>query len=450
MFLSRRSSASRLPIHLFWLVAIATQINFNHVSNMIVGTGWFVTLGLALCGVFLILAVRFPFRRTLGPPGYLVVAALISYVVIGGAVMLLTDAAWRLNNYRFPLLVGLAVLMIVASALGASVVMRRIGIEPLLARILVIKAVVCILILASPWLLKSYQSLPEYYLSTAEERFLGTFSSPNIAGAAACQAVVLALSLLNSRYRKFAWAVVILGSAAVVMTFSRTAIIILILILAFFLWSSMSNVHPERRQSTAVWLTLAFMVVVFGLAAVNREHLPLKPGQLERIEWVMTFGSTDSRIERFEIWPLGMSLIAESPLLGHGLSQFHHLEGAPTCYGGTEVYTITCGVHNSYMMLWGEAGIVPLALFLLFIGALLRTRLVLPKSIATDTIAGWTLVIAVECISADGVPFSVWNAFIIGLTCAMTAHVASERRTARAPEVWPASGRTMSHSAAPP
>ena len=450
MPLDRWSLQSRLVMSVFWLVAITTQINFNHVSNMIVGTGWFVTLGFALCSAFLVLAVRIPFRRALGPPGYLVAAALTSYVVIGGAVMLFTDTTWRLNDYRLPLLVGLAVLMIVASALGASVVMRRIGIERLLARILVIKAVVCILILASPWLLKSYQSLPEYYLSTAEERFLGTFSSPNIAGAAACQAVVLALSLLNSRYRKFAWAVAILGSAAVIMTFSRTAIIILILILAFFLWSSMSNVHHERRQSTAVWLTLAFMVVVFGLAAVNREHLPLKPGQLERIEWVITFGGTDSRIQRFEIWPLGMSLIAESPLFGHGLSQFHHLEGAPTCYGGTEEYAITCGVHNSYMMLWGEAGIVPLALFLLFVGALLRTRLVLPKSIATDTIAGWTLVIAVECISADGVPFFAWNVFIIGLTCAMAAHVARERRAAWAPAARPASGRTTAHGAAPP
>ena len=195
MPLERWSFQSRLVMSVFWLVAIATQINFNHVSNMIVGTGWFVTLGLALCGAFLVLAVRVPFRRALGPPGYLVAAALTSYVVIGSAVMLVTDAAWHLNDYRLPLHAGLAVLMIVASALGASVVMRRIGIERLLARVLVIKAVVCILILVSPWLLKSYQSLPEYYLSIAEERFLGTFSSPNIAGVAACQAVVLALSL---------------------------------------------------------------------------------------------------------------------------------------------------------------------------------------------------------------------------------------------------------------
>ena len=447
----RWSFESRLVMSVFWLVAIATQLNWNHIANMIVGTGWFVTLGLALCGVFLLLAVRIPFRRALGLPGCLVVAALTFYVVISIGVTILTKAGWHPGDGRRLFLAGVAMITIVASAFGAQVVLRRIGTERLLARILVIKAVVCILILASPFLAEHfYHALSPYYRSVSEFRFMGPFKGPNLAGGAACEAVVLALCLLNSRYRRFAWWVVIFGSAAAVMTFSRTAIIALILVLAFFLWSSTLGVRSGRRPA-AEWLTPVFVAGVLGLMAVNLEHLPLVEKQWERIEWVLTFGASGNIGDRFELWRHGTSLIAESPLFGHGFSQFRFLDGT-SCTAETGPDTVACGVHNTYMLLWGEAGIVPLALFLLFLGVLLGRRFMLPKSIAIDTVTGWTLILAVQCMATDGVPFFAWNAFIIGLSCALAAHAGREarvRKEGRAPETQPASVRPAPYGASP-
>ena len=447
----RWSFESRLVMSVFWLVAIATQLNWNHIANMIVGTGWVVTLGLALCSMFLVLAVRIPFRQALGLPGCLVVAALTFYVVIGVGVAILTDPGWRPGDDRQLFYVGLGGIVIVASAFGAQVVLRRIGTERLLARILVIKAIVCILILASPFLAEHfYHALSPYYRSVSAFRFMGPFKGPNFAGVAACEAVVLALCLLNSRYRRFAWWVVILGSAAVVMTFSRTAIIALVLVLAFFLWSSTSGVRSGRRPA-AEWLAPMFVAGVLGLVAVNLEHLPLVEKQLSRIEWILTFGAFRNIGNRFELWHHGMSLIAEAPLFGHGFSQFRFLEDT-TCTAETGRDTIACGVHNTYMMLWGEAGIVPLALFLLFIGVLLGIRFVLPKSIAIDAVTGWTLILAVECMATDGVPFFAWKAFIIGLSCALAAHAVREARVGkgeRASEAQPASVRPAPYGASP-
>ena len=448
----RWSFESRLVMSVFWLVAIATQLNWNHIANMIVGTGWVVTLGLALCSMFLVLAVRIPFRQALGLPGCLVVAALTFYVVIGVGVALLTDPGWRPGDDRLLAYVGQGVIVIVASAFGAQVVLRRIGTERLLARILVIKAIVCILILASPFLVEYlYHSLSQFYRSTSAGRFIGPFKGPNPAGIAACETVVLALSLLNSRYRRFALWVVILGSTAVIMTFSRTAILALVLVLAFFLWSSMSGVPSGRRRSAAEWLAPVFVVGVLGLMAVNLERLPLDRHQLDRITWLVSFGDSGLIGNRFQLWRLGASRIAESPLFGHGFSQFRFLEDT-TCTADTGRDTIACGVHNTYMMLWGEAGIVPLALFLLFIGVLLGIRLVLPKSIAIDAVTGWTLILAVECMATDGVPFFAWNAFIIGLSCALAAHAVREARVGkgeRAPEAQPASVRPAPYGASP-
>ena len=455
MPLDRWSFQSRLVMSVFWLVAIATQINFNHVSNMIVGTGWFVTLGLALCGAFLVLAVRVPFRRALELPGYLIAATMIFYLVIGIGVALVTDAEWRLGDPRLSLHVGLALIVIVASGLGAWATLRRIGVEKLLVRILAIKAVMCILILATPLLVEHlYHSMAPHYREISRFRFSGTFSGPNAAGIAACQAVVLALSLLNSRYRRFAWWVAILGSVAVIMTFSRAAILTLALVVVFFLWSSTSDVRSGRRRSATVWLGPMVIAGMLGLAAISLEHLPLVEEQLTRIKWVVNLNFSELNNYRFRIWPLAMSLIAESPLFGHGLSQFHSIEYAPAgCSHFRLGESIVCSAHNFYMILWGEAGIVPLVLFLLFIGALLRIRLVLPRSIAGDTVTGWTLVLAVESMSTDDVPFFPWNAFIIGLSCALAAYVARESRargTERASEAQPASVRTTPDGDAPP
>lgn len=448
MLPARRSSVSRLVIFMFWLVAVMTQLSLNHASNMIFGTGWFVTLGLVLCSMFLVLTVRIPFQQALGLPGCLVVSALIFYMVIGAGVALVTDAEWRMAHYRLPFYVGLAVLVIVASASGSWVVLRRIGTERLLAGILMIKAVTCILILANPWLLEQfYLSLPQRDLLIQSGRSMGVFGGPNHAGIAACQTVVLALALLNSRYRRSAWWVAILGSTAAFLTFSRAAIIILILVFVFFLCSPKSNISSKQRRST--WLAIMFMAGIIGLAIINVEYLPLKQAAIDRILWLATFGvheSTNNLNIRFEVWSVGVSFIVESPLFGHGLSQFHSVEHTPAVCPTFKGELISCGVHNTYMLFLGEAGIVPLVLFLLFIGALFRMYLVLPKSIAINTITGWTIILAMESMSAHDAPFLTWNAFIIGLSCAMAAYVVREsrwRKTERVPEVQQVSVRTV-------
>lgn len=437
MLIDRPSSKYRFAILTFWLMAVATQLNFNHVSNMIIGTGWFFTLGVALCSIFLILVVRIPLRRALGPPGYLIVAALASYLVVGGGVISITDSEWRMENHRLPLLVCLAIFVILASAIGASVVLRRFGVEYLLTRILVIKAAVCVSILANPLLVEYvYHALPEHYLGVSHTRFSGVFHGPNFAGAAACQAVALSLSLLGGRRSGFLYLVAILGSVAVVLTFSRAAILTLALVFLFFLWSSISNMHTRTRSYSTVWMISIFVIGIFALVFINLEHLPLEKNQLTRLEWMMNRSVSNIPNKRFTLWYLGILRIAESPLLGYGLSQFHSLPNAPVCYGGPTIEIIECGVHNTYLLIWGEAGIIPLTLFLLFIGSLLRARLALPKSVATTTVAGWTIILAMECMATDGTLFFPWNAFIIGLSCALVTHMlrgSRERRTEEVP-----------------
>ena len=442
MLSSQRSSASRLPIYVFWLVAIATQINFNHLSNMVIGSGWFVTLGLAVCCIYLFLAVRIPIRVALGVHGYLIVASLISYFVIGLSVFFLTGATWHLSGYRLPFRLCLSVVIIVASSFGAWVVLQRIGSERLLAGILSIQTVACILILLSSWLaeyLNIYRTMTVSYQALAESRFMGTFKGANSAGTMACYTVALALSLsTNGRYRVFAWGAAILGSGAAVLTFSRGAIVTLMLLYLFFLWSSVS-INRLRLKSVTIWLFVPCVSGLFVLALFNENYLDLDLMQLTRLDWFLNLDQ-DQLDHRQFTWPLSISYIAESPIFGHGLSIFHKLVYAPPCHEEGASFEIPCGAHNSYLMLWGEAGIIPAVLFLIFTGSLFWIRLVLPKSVITDTIAGWGFVVAMAGMTADETPYYTWHNFIFGLSCAMAAHAFREsrrRKAERIPETRP-------------
>ena len=448
----RRPPAFRSATFAFWLLAAAALLNLNHFFNNVLGTGWFVTLAAALVGTFLIVTVRIPFQRALGLPGYLIVATLISYLAVGMAAALITGVAWNVADLLLPFRIGLAALIVVAAALGASAALHRIGAERLLYGVLAFLAVYCVFVLASPYLLEDvYVFLPDRYREIASGRATGLARGPNIAGAMACNTVVAALCLLTGgRHRAFAGLAAILGSAAVVMTFSRTAMLALGVSLLFFIWS-WSSYRRCGRTRAAGWLVIGGMVGFLAFVATHPERLTEREADLKRLHWVANLG--DSILEggdvRFRIWNLALPRIAESPFFGSGLSRFHTLEGAP--HACTK--QASCGVHNSYLLLWGEAGIIPVTLFVFFIGSLLWMRLKLPPSIAMDAAAGWMLVFAVRSMAADGTMYAFWNAFIIGLICALASHAARAPRgrvTKRTLAERPAPVGAAAHRAASP
>lgn len=427
---ARRSSTSRLVRFGFWTLGVGTLLNFNHFSNMTVGTGWPITLGIAFCCALLCLTVRAPLRQNLGGPGFLLVATLTSYLFIGLSGTLISNPEPYLEDITLPFRVGLAAAIGVATILGASVELRRLGVEYMLKKILIILTVACVFILMSPFLLEYLYTIPSHLSDVrniAQNRFSGTYTDPTLAGGMACYTVGLALVFLDgNRYRKFATLALILGSAAAIMTFSRTAILTLGGLLLFFGISSVSS--SRSRQETVIKVfTIALVGGACVLFILTAEFFFFEedPSVFSRLLWIRTFGvDFEGTIStRSTLWSLGWSKVMESPLFGHGLWQIHHLEGGPRCRMGT-----VCGSHNSFLVLWGEAGIIPFLLFVLFIGSLLWKALMLPRSIATNAGAVLTSVFTVASLRTDGVMYFAWQAFILGLSCTLAAYATRESR----------------------
>ena len=124
------------------------------------------------------------------------------------------------------------------------------------------------------------------------------------------------------------------------------------------------------------------------------------------------------------LWKTGIGKIRESPIVGNGLHQLHSMEGMPFIFHLGR----PAGVHNTYLMLWGEAGVIPLALYLLTLFLLLRVFWTMPKSPARDVIVVWAIVMALYSIpTQDLLTTGAYN-FFIGLACALTAFLTQSER----------------------
>ena len=418
--------ASDLVVAIFWLVAVVSLINFHHIANMVLPSGWFVTAGVvAACMAMVVLS---PVRMgpVLGRHGWLMIAAIASHGAIGTAVAVMRGIDWPNQDPYLLLRPWFAIAVTVGSALGGRVVLLRFGVERVLVGVLLLMGIAAALIFASPWLIDHvYVQLSESERSLFTDRrarHAGTFVNPIPAGMAACSAVVVGLALLGLT-RRF-WirllgiGVIVVASFAVLLTLSRTAAVALCLVLAIFLFSPTWRL--QRRLPVRGKVLVAAFIGAVALAVIYRETFGLSFHVVERFLGIVAGERHAGIAERLGLLGYGFRFIAESPLIGNGLSALAWMRGAAIC----QVSTTACGIHNSFLQYWGEAGIVPaILLAIAFVTFLLQARR-LPRSPATDTAFGWTLVFALACLVTDGVPYFLWHSFLFGLSCALLSHAA--------------------------
>ena len=402
----------------FYLLAAATLISFNSLSNMLIGTGWHVTLGLGLASIYLCAVVRVPFSQCLGSPGLLILATLISYLWIGGSVVAFEHGIAQLrDNVVIPRIV-LAAALVVATALGTTVALQRIGLDRLLFVVLCLQVITCLAILATPALFEHVYSLAPHLGHVekhAQYRFLGTFTNPNRAGVAACQGAVTALAFLGSgRHVKSASVALAVAVVAVVLTFSRTAMMAIAAICL------LTPLFFRNRHFSKVVLIGVGMVGVVATVAFLLED----PRQIVRFDSLFgEFGGLSSNIRTDWLWPLTLSQIAESPLFGHGVTLHHAIAVTNQCTAAT-----VCSPHSTYLMLWREAGVVPLTLLLLFVATMFCASAKISSSMARNVVVGWVVIFAVNALASDTVLYSTSQAFIMGLSCALICRAAGTQR----------------------
>ena len=218
------------------------------------------------------------------------------------------------------------------------------------------------------------------YLSTyldfdsPEGRSTGLFGNPNETGVAALYCLVL-VAYYPEKSRLITAIQALIGLTALALTFSKAGILCL---------GALTILVLIERRSLQLFVAAVVVFVIGGIFLqflFDNDLFNLNREQRGRIADVLALAggevTTRATTGRTILWETGLWRIEDQLPWASGLGSFHSLEGGSR--GSVDKWL---GVHNTFLMVLGEAGLLPFAVFVAFLarifiaGALARERLV--------------------------------------------------------------------------
>jgi len=175
-------------------------------------------------------------------------------------------------------------------------------------------------------------------------RYSGFFHNPNTAALVCLLGMAMSFSIKNNFWKYFGQ---VIFTFAGVLTLSRTFIVVWVLI-------NLAAIVNNRKNVIVPLIGVISMIVVFTFVDDNI----FASDRFDALTSFITEGEVKSKTigkdTRDQTWALYYDLVLEKPIFGHGFMVFQEKKGQ-----------YLPGVHNSFLMVLGESGILP---FLVFLG----------------------------------------------------------------------------------
>ncbi|PCJ92308.1 MAG: hypothetical protein COA50_15910 [Flavobacteriaceae bacterium] len=208
------------------------------------------------------------------------------------------------------------------------------------------KEIFYILLIGASSIIINAVFLPSMQLAIFGEsygRFSGFYLNPNLAGSICLLGYSLSHAIKNIKWKIIGQIVFTLAG---LLTLSRTFI-------AIWLLLTIISIYYNRKNIIAPIIGALLLILIFtfsGKLTLNAERFQALQGVLGQEKGNTQMIGEDTRNDT---WSIYYNLIFDKPFVGHGFRKFQmKAAGLP-------------GVHNSYLMTIGEAGIIP---FLLIVG----------------------------------------------------------------------------------
>jgi len=192
----------------------------------------------------------------------------------------------------------------------------------------------------------------------------GLFASPNLAGVhvSFTLALVLFFTLNSKRFFWFFLVCIPLVFYAGFLTFSKATLITQIFIVLLFFAYNFTQLFRVKKSVMRRFLLSAFIVLggfIYFIPQIKEYTENLQYSQLKRLEQTLGLLSgeinEENTTDRAGLWGQAFELIGANPITGYGTGSFHKLPKGDL------------GVHNTYLMVWGEGGIIAIIALLIFI-----------------------------------------------------------------------------------
>lgn len=161
--------------------------------------------------------------------------------------------------------------------------------------------------------------------------------------------IVMAIYLTFKISKKYALYIPF-ATFMVLLTASRTAAILLALVLLASLWYMFRYKVRYRKAITIATILITLFTILL-----------LPQGQLERLSTINDEISAGDLNGRTAIWQSGISALKESPYLGVGIGSFKEVSAAYS------IYEKENSSHNSYLTILVETGIFGFIIFIVFL-----------------------------------------------------------------------------------
>jgi O-antigen ligase len=177
-------------------------------------------------------------------------------------------------------------------------------------------------------------------------RTYGSFDHPNIFGGVNAIAAAMSVIVLSWRRHRFVYVLLPVFVLATILSFSRAAILSLVLFLVVFL---LENFISGRRYIRAAFPAIA--AATFTLALFVLATWPLLSQRADinnRLE-------QKSAVERNELLGQGMAMVSRHPVSGAGLGNY--ILALPNYDAHSLAPWQYQPVHNAFLLAWAETGV---------------------------------------------------------------------------------------------
>ena len=403
------------------VLLITTVLNLNGFFRMAFNAERSVSVVMLLTSLFLLSKCRKYLQSKLVT---LLSLTIFVYLVVGTVFYNYSNGTQPLIRYWIGYLSSLLIILAIASYTISAGYAHRL--DSLLRFIRGCLVVVVVSVILSPILYeKVYITLPP----SDPNRFGGLFGNPNEAGIMSCLALV-GFYTIPFRSKIIQASVLVVAFAAIVLTFSKTAIVLAIFLTAWAIARSVKK-YPLLLY---IVIPLALSVSVYNIdlaqlfsSLANKNILDLNDNQRVRIsaigEILTGTINADTSTGRTELWKLGIERAIDVLPFSTGLGSYHSFVGGEINQSGVWV-----GVHNTFLMFWGEGGVFAAMLLLFTMAYFLLT---VSQLAARDFEVSCLLILIADMSATHNALLLRYNNIFFGLVLGMTIYAMRSRNKVR-------------------
>jgi hypothetical protein len=390
---------------LIWVLAAGCMLNLNGVGVMVIGINQLFSPFILLSASLLII-FSLKNNTALSSEMLLYMFSIFIYLTISGMVGLV-KVSNNIDAVSVLLFRYFSAMIVVIASYYSVLLAEKARLKPLYV-LLILCAVASFFIPFGSMLNISGKIIVD------SNRGAGLFGNPNEAGIVSAMGFAISLILIKKK-----WLLICLVCFFVsmsVLTFSKTGLLMMVLIYFINLFLSGSLVKGFSRVLSAIIIIYTLLILFSGMITAQFEGTKAK--RMSQFFDIVLLKPADDVVEssRGYLWRQGIDKIKRNIFFGEGLGALHSMKGGNLSVNNK----VAQGVHNTYLLKYGDGGIIVFIVFMYFLFIVSKRSMSLSRNNPYARVAFlYFMIFSLDCISSHNVELLRFHNYLLGFSLAL-------------------------------